>query len=291
MRIGVAGLGSMGTAIARRIADQGGDVSVWNRSPEPAQNLKDEGFSVASSLQELFQSCDVVFSVLSNDAAVTQTFTADFLAILSSKPIHVNMATISLEAAKQMQRLHKAAGIEYLGAPVLGRPVVATAGKLLVVAGGQTSTLEKVQPVLELFSAKTFHMGQDAWVSAVVKLGVNYNLIHAFQALGESITLIEKAGVDATLFVEILTTSAFTGTAYTGYGPMIANQSYSPAGFNMSMGLKDMNLVLGASKDLGIELPAAPLLKQLFEVALASDELRDFDWGGVAEVTRRQLEL
>lgn len=281
----------MGSAIARRVVEQGGDLVVWNRSESAMVDAKESGIQTAKTLLELFESVDVVISVFSNDAAVLEAFSPEFLGGISNKPIHINMATISLEAAKELQERHELAGVEYLGAPVLGRPVVASAGKLLCVVGGKSETLASAAPVLDLFTAKIFHMGTEAWVSAVVKLGVNYNLIHAMQALAESLAMVEAAGVEGSKFVEILTTAAFTGSAYQGYGPMIAGQHYSPPGFNMSMGLKDMGLIESASKDLGLALPMAPILKRIYERALQDPELVDYDWSAMAEVTKRQLDL
>tara|TARA_B110000259_G_scaffold57309_1_gene67705 strand:+ start:502 stop:813 length:312 start_codon:yes stop_codon:yes gene_type:complete len=101
--------------------------------------------------------------------------------------------------------------------------------------------------------------------------------------------MVESAEIDPNVFVEILTFAAFSGTAYAGYGPMIANKNYQPAGFLMEMGLKDLNLVESAAKDLNLKIPAVPLLKNLFETALQDEELAKSDWSAVSEVTRRQI--
>ena len=124
-------------------------------------------------------------------------------------------------------------------------------------------------------------------MASLVKLGVNYNLIHALQAIAESVALVEAGGVDANTFIEIITNTAFTGSAYAGYGPMIANRKYSPAGFSMELGVKDVKLVQAAASDLGLNLPVASVLLDLFQTANQSPQLHDLDWSAVAELTRK----
>ena len=121
----------------------------------------------------------------------------------------------------------------------------------------------------------------------MVKLGVNYNLIHALQAIGESVALVESGGVDANTFMEILTHTAFAGSAYAGYGPMIVNRRYSPPGFSMTLGLKDLKLIEDAASAGGLTLPVAAVLRKLFETAQVDPELKDLDWSAIAELTRR----
>ena len=287
-QVSVIGLGSMGTAIAQKLIDEGVDTKVFNRSKAPLEPFASQGTDIAEDIADAFDA-DVIFSMLSNDAAVLQVFSEDLLATVPKDTVHVNQATVSLEATKELHRRHQAAGIDYIAGPVLGRPHVATAGKLVTVAAGDSDSLAIAQPFIDKFCGKTFHVGSEPWFASLVKIGVNYNLIHALQAMGESISMVEKAEIDPNLFVEILTYAAFTGSAYAGYGPMIANKTFQPAGFLMELGLKDLNLVESAANDLNLKIPAIPLLKGLFETALQDEELAQSDWSAVSEVTRRQI--
>lgn len=289
-RASVIGLGAMGTAIAQRLIDEGVDTQVFNRSKKPLVPFTDQGIRAAEDLVEAFNA-DVVFSMLSNDAAVLQVFSAELINRIPKNVVHVNQATISIAASRELAARHRAAGIRYIAGPVLGRPHLASAGKLVTVVGGDAATIAEIQPSLDKFSTKTFHVGVEPWVASLVKIGVNYNLIHALQAIAESIALVENAKVDPNLFVEILTFAAFSGTAYAGYGPMIANKTYQPAGFLMEMGLKDLSLVEGAANDLGLKIPIAPVLRELFETAMKDETLAQSDWSAVSEVTRIQIGL
>ncbi len=284
--IAYVGLGTMGIEMVKRLLDHGHEVVVWNRSDSEA--LRDavaRGARRADTVAEAL-GCDVVFSMLAHDAAVEALFDAESLGSARASTIHVNMATVSVECADRMAALHRDAGVGYVAAPVLGRPAVAAAGQLNIVAGGPTAEIDAVAGYLDVLGKRTWIVGESPRAANLVKIAVNFNLIHAIQALAESITLIEHGGVDGRQFVDILTDAAFTGSAYTGYGALIAGREYSPAAFRLELGLKDLSLAERAADAEGVELPSAPTLRGLFEEALADPALVDLDWSAVAEVTR-----
>jgi 3-hydroxyisobutyrate dehydrogenase-like beta-hydroxyacid dehydrogenase len=285
LRVSLVGLGSMGTAMANRLLDQGVELDFWNRSDKPAEELLAKG-ATKVSLAEALQN-DFVISMLSNDAAALDVFNDELLAQARPGVIHLNMSTLSTAATKTLAERHAARGVGYVASPVLGRPAAITNGKLLIVAAGAPEQVSAAAPVFERAAAAHFNVGTDQTKSILVKLGVNYNLIHALQAIAESVALIERGGVDANTFVEILTHTAFTGAAYTGYGPMIVNRNYTPPGFSLALGLKDVGLVEDAAAEVGLTLPVAGVLRDMFEKALQDPELEGFDWSAIAEVTRK----
>jgi 3-hydroxyisobutyrate dehydrogenase-like beta-hydroxyacid dehydrogenase len=116
---------------------------------------------------------------------------------------------------------------------------------------------------------------------------VNHLIAHALQALAESITLLERNGLDTGLFVEMIGDSVSPGPVYGGYGDAVARARYTPAGFSTVLGLKDVMLAVDAAADAGVHLPCAPLPRENFEttVAQAGDDL---DWAAIAEFTRRR---
>lgn len=286
IRVSLIGLGSMGTAMAHRILDQGFDLDIWNRSPKEIGDLLDKGARKAE-LQQSLQN-DFVISMLSNDVAALEVFNEANLEKAKHGSIHINMSTLSPVASQTLAERHSKHGIGYIAAPVLGRPIAITNGKLLIVAAGAAKDIEAASFVFEKVAAQYWNVGTDHSKSNLVKLGVNYNLIHALQAIGESVALVESGGVDPNTFVEILTHTAFSGSAYAGYGPMIVNRKYTPPGFSMALGLKDVKLVEDAAANLGLKLPVATVLHELFEKALVDSELKDLDWSAVAELTRQR---
>jgi 3-hydroxyisobutyrate dehydrogenase-like beta-hydroxyacid dehydrogenase len=279
------GLGTMGSAMARRLLDAGHTVHVWNRTSAAADELVTAGAIRAESIEEALAT-GLVFSILAHDDAVGDTFTARALATAPAGTIHVNHATVSIAAADRFAALHADAGVHYVAAPVLGRATVAASGQLNIVAAGAPEAIDRVQPFLDILGKRTWVVGDQPSKASLVKIGVNYNLLHTLQALAESVALMEQGDVDATTFVDILTDAAYTGTAYTGYGKLIASRTYSPPGFTVGLGLKDLGLAEQAADDLGAALPTSPLLRDMFTRALADPELSELDWSAVAEITR-----
>ncbi len=276
----------MGTAMAHRLLDQGFDLDFWNRSTKDVSDLLAKG-AHQTSLNDALNN-DFVLSLLSNDGAALEVFSDENLTEAKPGTIHINMSTVSPAAAETLAARHSSHGVGYIAAPVLGRPIAITNGKLLIVAAGNAKDIEAARGIFDKVSAQLWNVGEHHGQSNVVKLGVNYNLIHALQAIGESVALVESAGVDPNTFMEILTHTAFTGSAYAGYGPMIVNRAYTPPGFSMTMGLKDVKLIEDAAADVGLTLPVASVLHELFERAIDDPDLTDLDWSAIAELTRQR---
>ncbi|WP_378144025.1 NAD(P)-dependent oxidoreductase [Cnuibacter sp. UC19_7] len=284
--VGFIGLGSMGSAMVGNLLDHGIDVVVWNRSPDRAQSLAERGARVASSIEEATHS-GVVLSMLSNESVVFDLFRDEVLAAAPSGSIHVNLATVGAGAAQRLADLHRAAGVGYVAAPVLGRPPVAAAGQLTVLAAGEPAELARVNPLLEIIGRRVWDFGADPSAANLVKIGVNFLLIHALQAMSESITLLERRGVDTGTFVEVLGDSLFPGPVYSGYGAMIAEERYTPALFTTELGFKDLMLAVDAARAAETVLPSESVLRGVFEDALSHGQ-EQLDWASIAEVTRRR---
>lgn len=285
--IGFLGLGTMGSGMARRLVDAGHEVWVWNRTTAATEDLVAAGARLAASPADALAPM-LSFSMLANDEAADAVL--DAAAIGSGRGgIHVNMASISAELADRLAERFERAGVSYVAATVLGRPAVAAAGKLNILAAGPAAAVDAIVPYLEVLGARTWRFGERPRMANVVKIAVNYNLIHAIEALGESIAMVERHGVGPQEFVDLLTSTLFSGVAYTGYGTEIAQQTYDPPGFTVSLGLKDLALAEEVAREGGVRLPTGPALRAVFERTLAEPELAELDWGAIAEVTRRDL--
>jgi 3-hydroxyisobutyrate dehydrogenase-like beta-hydroxyacid dehydrogenase len=284
-QVGFVGLGTMGAGMARRLVDAGHDVIVWNRSRASAEQLADAGARVADTAEDALRA-GVAFSMLADDGAALNVFTENMLQSAVGAT-HVNMATVSLETARVLDARHRKAGVGYVAAPVLGRPYLAASGQLNIVTAGPAADIERARPFLEVLGKRLWSVGDEPARANLVKIAVNYNLIHTLQALAESVTMVERGNVSGDTFIEILTDAAYTGSAYGGYGPMIATRTYEPVGFTVALGLKDLGLAEQAAADTGTALPTSSTLRSLFESALADEDLSKLDWSAVAEVTRR----
>lgn len=283
--IGVVGLGGMGTAMVGRLLDEGFDVVVWNRSTEAIPPLVQRGAREAADVAEVLAT-GLVLSILAHDNAFRAVFTPEVLAGAPAGCVHVNMATVSVEAAGEFAAAHADAGVGYLAAPVIGRPPVAAAGKLNIVVAGPEEALAAAQEPLTALSARIWPMGAEPSAANTAKIGVNYLIIHALQAMAESLTLVERSGIDPSAFVELANNSLFPGPVYGGYGAAIAESRYLPAGFTTTLGLKDLRLARSAAAGVDVELPTALVLDEVFTEAVEAGA--DLDWAAVAEVTRRR---
>lgn len=284
--VGFLGLGTMGAGMARRLIDAGHEVLVWNRSRAPLEPLVAAGARPVATPAEALRA-GVAVSMLANDAAANAVFSDETLRSAAGS-VHVNMSTLSLDTVRDLVGRHREAGVDYVAAPVLGRPHLAASGGLNIVAAGPEAALDRAEEFLTVLGKRTWRLGDQPERANLVKIGVNYNLIHTLQALAESVNLIERGGVDGSVFVEILTDAAYTGSAYTGYGKMIAERGYLPVGFSAELGLKDLNLARSAAQEFRAALPTASILTDIFEQTLQDEELARLDWSAMAEITRRQ---
>jgi 3-hydroxyisobutyrate dehydrogenase and related beta-hydroxyacid dehydrogenases len=264
--------------------DAGHTVRVWNRSPAAMEPLVAAGAVAAESPIDAL-STDVTFSMLADDAAVDAVFNAATLGAATGG-LHVNMASVSPAMARRLSARHAAEGIGYVAAPVLGRKDLAAVGKLNILVGGITTEIDQVAPYLDAIGVRTWRMGNEPAQANLVKIAVNFNLIHAIEALGESIAIVENHGIDPHNFVDLLTQTLFAGVAYTGYGGIIANRRYQPPGFTLQLGLKDLGLAESAALEAGVTLPSAETLRSVFEQAISNQGADELDWAAIAEISR-----
>jgi 3-hydroxyisobutyrate dehydrogenase-like beta-hydroxyacid dehydrogenase len=280
MKTGFIGLGHMGSGIAANLLKAGHEVTVWNRSPDPAQELARKGAQIARSVGETLQG-DVLFSMLANDAAVREVG-LDGALLAQAKPglIHVNLATISIGFARRLAKAHAEKGLGYVAAPVFGRPEAAAAGQLVVVVGGAKSDIAKVRPLLEHIGRRVEVVGDTPQQANLFKLAGNFMIAAAIETMGEAFALVRKGGVDPHLFHDVLSNTLFACTVYQGYGSAIVNAKFEPAGFPVRLGMKDVRLALDAGRDLVVPLPLASLVHDHFTEATVAG-MADKDWSSL----------
>jgi 3-hydroxyisobutyrate dehydrogenase-like beta-hydroxyacid dehydrogenase len=288
MTIGFIGLGAMGRNMAANLLRAGEPLIVWNRNPEPAQALAAQGARHALQPADAGK-VDVLFTMLADDAATrTVLFGHGVLAAMAPGSIHVNMATVSVAFAREMAALHAQQGVGYIAAPVLGRVDVAAAGKLNILAGGPADLVARVQPYFDLMGQKTWRFGDAPEQANVVKLGANLTLACAIEAMGEASALVRAHGIAAPDFLDLLGQTLFAGSpVYKGYGGMIAHERYSPAGFKLSLGLKDVGLAVEAGRDKGVPLSFGDALVENLEDAVRQGD-GELDLAALAKVTARR---
>jgi 3-hydroxyisobutyrate dehydrogenase-like beta-hydroxyacid dehydrogenase len=284
MKIGFVGLGSMGAAIAANLIESGHEVHVFNRTPARAERLREAGARIAASPAEAARSADVVFTMVSDDAAHTAVTFGEAGIATTLKPgaVHVSMSTISVATAQDHATKYREAGLGFVSAPVFGRPDAAAARKLFIMAAGADEHLKIAVPLLETLGQSVGIVGSDPSQANLVKLIGNFMLSAIIETLGEACAVAGRAGIDPMHLVELLTSASFNAPPYKIYGPLIASQRFQPAGFALPLGQKDNRLMLEAAESLGVPLPLASLVHDRF-LRLRSEGLgAESDWSAVA---------
>jgi 3-hydroxyisobutyrate dehydrogenase-like beta-hydroxyacid dehydrogenase len=290
MKVGFIGLGAMGCAMASNLVAAGHNVTVWNRSEAATEKLASLGAKVVRTPDRAAQG-DVVHSMLSNDQAVREVFLENgLLDAMDPGTVHVNHATISVVLARQLAEEHAKRGIEYVAAPVFGRPDVAAAGKLNILVAGKPAAIDKARPLLEVMAAKLWPMGDMPERANVVKLAGNFMIVTAIESMAEASVLARAYGVNAADFIELMTSTLFASPVYQIYGKAIAEQRFMPPGFTLPLGLKDVMLAQDAGFAERVSMPLAGVLRDSLLEALA-DGAEGMDLSALALVSARRANL
>ncbi|WP_333677585.1 NAD(P)-dependent oxidoreductase [Dyella sp.] len=290
MKVGFIGLGAMGSAMASNLVAAGHQVLVWNRSEAAMQKLESLGAKVMSTPDRAAQ-VDVLHSMLANDQAVREVILdGGLLDAMDPGTVHVNHATISVALARQLAEEHARRSLGYVAAPVFGRPDVAAAGKLNMLLAGAHGAIEKVRPLLETMAAKLWPMGDSPERANAVKLAGNFMIVSAIESMAEASVLARAYGVSAVDFIELMTSTLFASPVYQGYGKAMAEERFTPPGFALPLGLKDVMLAQDAAQAEKVPMPLASVLRDSLIEAVAHGA-EGLDLAALAQVSARRANL
>lgn len=292
LAVAVLGLGSMGSGIAGRLVEAGHDVAVYNRTQSAADGLVARGARRAKTPAEAVTQGGIAVTMLANDAALEAVTTGPdgFLERLGEGGLHISMSTIAPALAIALAERHRKVGSAYLASPVFGRPDAAASGRLRIALSGSDAAKARAKPVHDAVSQGIFDFGTAPEAAHVAKIGGNFLIAAAMEAMSESFALLAKSGVDATVFLEMMTHSLFTGVVYPGYGRFILDRKFEPAGFKLRLGAKDVGLALTAGAAAETPLPFASLLRDRFLQAIAKGR-GDIDWSAISLGAREDAGL
>lgn len=283
------GLGAMGAPMAANLLAAGFTVRAWNRSAHRTESHA--GAIPCRTPREAASGAELVITMLADDAAVEGvTHGADgILAGLAPGGIHLGMSTVSVACTRRLVAAHRAAGRVYVASPVFGRPDAARLKLLWIVPGGDAAPLERAAPVFAALGQGTWPM-PTAEQAALLKLVGNFMIGATIETLGEALVLAEKGGLDPEQALSMLTGTLFSAPIYRTYGPRIARTEFTPAGFALALGLKDVRLVLEAARDAGTPMPLAEIVRDRMSEALRLGR-DDHDIAGFATVIREEAGL
>lgn len=265
LAVGLIGLGNMGTAFAERLLDAGYGLVVMNRTPAKAAPLEARGATLAGSYADLAESVDVVLTSLADDDALDEVAAA-LLGVAKPGTVLVDTSTVSPAASARVAERAEAASVPYVRAPVSGNPTVVRAGNLSFIVSGPSETLDRVEPILVAIGPTVYRVG-DAEEARVVKLAINLMIGGLAQLMAEALVLGESSGVSRAALLEVMGGSA-AGAPFVRYKTGALLEDDYSATFTTALMGKDLDLILDAAGDAGVELPVTTRLQAIVRAAI-----------------------
>jgi 3-hydroxyisobutyrate dehydrogenase-like beta-hydroxyacid dehydrogenase len=267
--LGFVGLGTMGGGVVRRLLAAGHAVTVWNRTREKAEPLLEGGARWADSPRSVAERSDIVFTMVTNTAAVQAVTEGPdgILAGLGPGKVYVDMSTASPANTRALAETVVAVGAQMLDAPVSGSVITLEEGKLSIMVGGERETFERVKPVLEAIGPRVFHLGPNG-AAVTMKIAINLSLAVQMLAFSEGVLLAEKTGIAREQAVEVMLASVIASPMVAYRGPFVLEQP-DEAWFDCRMMQKDMNLALELGRELEVPLPTTAVTNELLTAANA----------------------
>lgn len=266
-RVGFVGLGVMGGGVARRLLAAGHTVSGYNRSREKAAPLVELGLALADTPREAAEAADVVFSMVTNVAALEAVTEGPdgILAGLGPGKIYVDMTTGTPEASRALAERVAGTGATMLDAPVSGSVSTLEEGRLTIMVGGDEDAFAHIEPVLRDIGPTVLRIGGNGQ-ALLMKIAINLSLQVQMVAFCEGLLLAEKDGIEREVAVEALLSSVIASPMLKYRGPFVLELP-EEAWFNVNMMQKDMNLALEAGRRLDVPLPTTAVANELLTAA------------------------
>ena len=263
--IAVLGTGVMGAPMARNLARAGHDVRAWNRSPEKAAALRDDGIDVRDDPAAAAAGADVVLTMLADaDAALDVGRRAN----LAAGQIWWQASTIGLDATERCAQLAADAGATFVDAPVLGTRQPAEDAKLVVLASGPDAALDSLAPLFDAVGPKTVRVGA-AGAGQRLKLAANAWVLAVTQATAETVALTEALGLDLDLLTEAIDGGPLDLPYFRMKSKLMTDGEFPPA-FALTLAAKDARLVGEAAAAHDVDLPLARAIAERFAEADAA---------------------
>jgi 3-hydroxyisobutyrate dehydrogenase-like beta-hydroxyacid dehydrogenase len=266
-KLGFIGLGTMGGRVAKRLLDAGHQVTGYNRTTAKADWLVKAGLQMAETPKAAALSADIVFSMVTNTAALTAVTQGPegLLAGLGPGKVYVDMSTVSPAYSRALARQAAEKKAAMLDAPVSGSVTTLEAGNLSIMVGGEAEVFEKVKPILLDIGPKVTHVGVNG-LAVTMKIATNLSLAVQMLAFSEAVLLAEKSGIQREVAVEVLLKSVIASPMVIYRGPFVLKMP-DEAWFNVNMMQKDMNLALELGQQLNVPMPATATANEVLTAA------------------------
>jgi 3-hydroxyisobutyrate dehydrogenase-like beta-hydroxyacid dehydrogenase len=272
-KVGFAGLGAMGAGIAQRLLDAGYDVTGWNRTKAKAEPLLEAGMGWADSPRELAASVDVLFTMLTNTAAIEE-IAEPVLEGIRSGTVWADISTIAPDASVALAERVATTGAAFLDCPVSGSPATLAAGQMSVMVGGDRTAFEHVAEVLGAIGPKVTYIGPSGH-AILTKVAINLALVVSVTAFAEGVALVEKAGVDREAVVDAALKSVIASPVLGYRAPLLVDDTAVFADVELQQ--KDLVLAQELARRLGAAVPTCAATSEMLNAARSSRRAdRDF---------------
>ena len=287
-KIGFAGLGRMGAAMASRFIDAGFKLTVWNRTAAKAQPLVALGASLAVTPHDLAFQSDVIISMLGDDRSVHDLFMGanGLLSGEVTGKLFIDMTTVRPDTARAIAAAAVSHGACFIDAPVSGTVGPAKEGRLLALAGANETDLNRARPILDVLCRRIVHAGP-VGQGALLKFAVNLPLAIYWQALAEACALAVRGGLDLKLVLETIADSSASLAVLKLKTPAILGEP-GPVAFDVASMQKDLLGMLETGSHLGVPMPAASAALATYSAA-AGNALATEDAVAVVRFVEQRL--
>jgi 3-hydroxyisobutyrate dehydrogenase-like beta-hydroxyacid dehydrogenase len=269
-RIGIIGLGLLGSAVASRLLDGGFEVAGYDTRPEQVKALQAQGLKAASNLAEAAADADAVFTILPSLESVETTITVTGGLIATTPPncTLIQMSTISPELTRRLGAAAAVKGLGFLDAPMSGTSTMVQHGDCAIFVAGDRARVDACRPIFDAIAKKTVFVGEIG-MAALAKLATNLLVGLNTAALAEAFALGAKGGLAPTTLLEILKGSAADSKMLEIRGPLMASHRFDPQ-MKIDLFLKDFKLMLEEGRRLGVPLPLTSVTQQLVTATAAA---------------------
>ncbi len=263
--LGFIGTGVMGASMAGHLLAAGNEVHVYNRTKERAMPLVGKGAVWEDTPADVAAKCDVVFTIVGFPKDVEEVYLGRNGLIENAKAgsVLVDMTTSSPKLARKIQAAGKKRGIGVLDAPVTGGDKGAREATLTIFAGGDKEDFEKVRPYFEIMGRTVKHMGA-AGDGQNAKLGNQIVIAGTMTGMCEALAFAKSCGLNLDEFIEAAGGGSAATWSLNNYGPRILKGDFAP-GFFVKHYIKDMKLAEEAADEMGLDLPALTITRELYE--------------------------
>ena len=283
-RVGLIGLGLMGRPMGMNLLKAGHKLTVWNRTPERANELVAAGAVLAKTPYAVAEASEFLLTIVSDPPALESVLWGQegkndgALAGLRAGSIYVDSSTISPSLVGRIAAACRQRGVAFLDAPVTGGDWGAREGNLVFMIGGDEKTLREAEPILGVMGKKWFHLGPSG-AGQTVKLAMNAILALEVGAMAEALALVTRAGLNGEQLVEVMQASMARSGVLDVKSPLMLKGDYKPS-FPLRLMHKDLGLALDLANQLGVSLPATAAAREVYNY-VKGEAKEDVDYSAV----------